>query len=52
MNQGEQNYSKYVKIRSEKFHFHLHFIHLAKMVGCVSDAQNTEKEMIVRDLKQ
>ena len=53
LNQREQCYSKYVKFRlSGRFHFHLHFIHLAKMVGCVNYAQNREKGMIFGDLKQ
>ena len=53
LNQREQCYSKYVKFRlSERFHFHLHFVHLAKMVPCVSYAQNMGKGVIFGDLKQ
>lgn len=53
LNQAEQRYFKYVKFRlSWRFHFHLHFIYLAKNVGCVSYAQNMEKGTIFGDLKE
>ena len=49
LNQQGQGYSKYFKFRlSRRFNFHLHFIHLAKIVGCVNYAQNTGRFKAVK----
>lgn len=49
LNQRKQRYSKYVKFRLSG---RLHFIYVAKNVGCLSYAQNMGKGTIFGDLKE
>ena len=53
LNQQDQRYSKYLKFRlNGRSHFLFHFIHLEKMVGCISYDQNMGKKIIFGDLMQ